>query len=325
MNQKSASIIITIGLVIVAVIAGYFIGSRQNFSQKPTREINSFEECVEAGYPVAESYPRQCQTPDGRNFVEELTGGTGRVCTQEAKQCPNGSYVSRTGPNCEFAPCPESEQENASQISLKEGQRESSLLVEKIYTDRIIGLNFPEYPISLEKGLPITLHIGETASNGCTVTLKLIRIESDVAIFIKKTKLNRPCPICLSGNTLIETPSGSVPIKDLQIGMLVWTMDKTGQRISGIITKTSKVQVPPMHKMVHLVLNDGRELFVSPGHPTIDGRTIVDLRNGDLYDSAYIVSIESISYGEDATYDILPSGETGFYWANGILIGSTLR
>jgi len=28
------------------------------------------------------------------------------ACTMEAKQCPDGSYVSRTGANCEFAPCP---------------------------------------------------------------------------------------------------------------------------------------------------------------------------------------------------------------------------
>jgi len=28
------------------------------------------------------------------------------ACTQEAKQCPDGSYVGRTGPNCEFAVCP---------------------------------------------------------------------------------------------------------------------------------------------------------------------------------------------------------------------------
>lgn len=28
------------------------------------------------------------------------------ACTQEAKLCPNGTYVGRTGPNCEFAPCP---------------------------------------------------------------------------------------------------------------------------------------------------------------------------------------------------------------------------
>ena len=29
------------------------------------------------------------------------------ACTMEAKLCPDGSYVSRTGPNCEFTPCPQ--------------------------------------------------------------------------------------------------------------------------------------------------------------------------------------------------------------------------
>ncbi|HTK33346.1 MAG TPA: hypothetical protein VL335_02235, partial [Candidatus Paceibacterota bacterium] len=28
------------------------------------------------------------------------------VCTMEAKQCPDGSYVGRSGPQCEFAACP---------------------------------------------------------------------------------------------------------------------------------------------------------------------------------------------------------------------------
>lgn len=27
-------------------------------------------------------------------------------CTQDAKQCPDGSWVGRQGPKCEFAPCP---------------------------------------------------------------------------------------------------------------------------------------------------------------------------------------------------------------------------
>jgi len=31
------------------------------------------------------------------------------ACTQEAKLCPDGSAVGRTGPNCEFAPCPDGE------------------------------------------------------------------------------------------------------------------------------------------------------------------------------------------------------------------------
>ncbi len=30
----------------------------------------------------------------------------GQACTMEAKICPDGTAVGRTGPNCEFAPCP---------------------------------------------------------------------------------------------------------------------------------------------------------------------------------------------------------------------------
>ncbi|MCV0373415.1 MAG: hypothetical protein K5793_07680 [Nitrosarchaeum sp.] len=34
--------------------------------------IESFDDCVAAGNPVMESYPRQCRTSDGVNFVEEI-------------------------------------------------------------------------------------------------------------------------------------------------------------------------------------------------------------------------------------------------------------
>jgi branched-chain amino acid transport system substrate-binding protein len=34
------------------------------------------------------------------------SGEPGKPCTMEAKICPDGSGVGRTGPNCEFAPCP---------------------------------------------------------------------------------------------------------------------------------------------------------------------------------------------------------------------------
>lgn len=33
------------------------------------------------------------------------TAAIGTVCTLDAKMCPDGSYVGRTGPNCEFV-CP---------------------------------------------------------------------------------------------------------------------------------------------------------------------------------------------------------------------------
>lgn len=34
------------------------------------------------------------------------TSGGAVACTMDAKMCPDGSYVGRTAPNCEFAPCP---------------------------------------------------------------------------------------------------------------------------------------------------------------------------------------------------------------------------
>ncbi|PIR49210.1 hypothetical protein COU80_00475 [Candidatus Peregrinibacteria bacterium CG10_big_fil_rev_8_21_14_0_10_55_24] len=37
-----------------------------------TGSVTSFEDCVAAGYPVMESYPEQCRTPDGRTFVREI-------------------------------------------------------------------------------------------------------------------------------------------------------------------------------------------------------------------------------------------------------------
>ena len=76
--------------------------------------------------------------------------------------------------------------------------------------------------------------------------------------------------------------------------------------------------------MVHILLNDGRELWASAGHPTADGRRLGDLKVGDLLDGARVTLAERIPYNGIATYDILPSGGTGFYWANGILLSSTL-
>ncbi len=38
-------------------------------------------------------------------FVPLSTNGP-VACTMEAMQCPDGSYVGRTGPSCAFAPCP---------------------------------------------------------------------------------------------------------------------------------------------------------------------------------------------------------------------------
>jgi len=54
--------------------------------------IASFEECVAAGYPVMESYPRQCRTPDGTTFIEGGGVEPGEIDSEEGQglQTPAG-------------------------------------------------------------------------------------------------------------------------------------------------------------------------------------------------------------------------------------------
>jgi Hint domain-containing protein len=134
-----------------------------------------------------------------------------------------------------------------------------------------------------------------------------------------------PCPICLARGTRIATPSGDVAVEDLRLGDLVWTLDGSGGRVAAGLVSVGSMPVPSTHHVVRLVLSDGRAVSVSPGHPTASGRNVGDLVAGEEYDGARIVSHERVSYGGGATFDVLPAGATGFYWANGVLLGSTLR
>lgn len=65
-NKNYFMIFLLIGLILIVSVLYY---AWQNFGVKT--EITSFEECAEAGYPVMESYPRQCNA-DGMNFVEDI-------------------------------------------------------------------------------------------------------------------------------------------------------------------------------------------------------------------------------------------------------------
>lgn len=210
-------------------------------------------------------------------------------------------------------------------VTLGEGQREGPLLVQKISPDSITGLDFREYPLATNIGYPITLHIGDSASNGCTVELTLVKISNTTATFVKKEYNNRSCPICLSENTVIDTPDGQVNVKDLHTGMAVFTQDSSGHKQIGIVLKTGRTIAPQGHIMVHVILDDKRELYVSPNHPTADGLLFGALIAGDTLDGSKIKSAEHVPYNGTYTYDVLPSGQTGFYWANGILVASTLK
>ncbi len=43
-----------------------------------------------------------------QNYLSDNANNNQTACTQDAQLCPDGSYVTRTGPNCDFTQCPNS-------------------------------------------------------------------------------------------------------------------------------------------------------------------------------------------------------------------------
>ncbi len=214
-----------------------------------------------------------------------------RACTQEAKLCPDGSAVGRTGPNCEFAPCP-----------AVPTQRSCSGADDTSCGTGYACIQACGPPVARESDPPPQWYC-ETAANAAKP---------------------RMCPICLSADVAIDTPAGPVNVTKIAVGMRVWSLDAHGNKIASRVIQISQIPAPSGHRVVHLVLSDGREVRVSPNHPTVSGLPVGQLRAGDAYDGAGVVSAGLEPYGGAATYDLLPDSATGAYWAGGILLGSTL-
>ncbi len=78
-----------IGFVILSFLIAFLIGGfvlGQNQSKKDKFQAPSITQT-----PT----PKPTSIDDRKIF-----------CTQEAKRCPDGTWVGRTGPNCEFSKCP---------------------------------------------------------------------------------------------------------------------------------------------------------------------------------------------------------------------------
>src|SRR2546426_8258012 len=112
------------------------------------------------------------------------------------------------------------------------------------------------------------------------------------------------CPICLAATDRIATPGGPIPVTELRPGMLVWTVD-AGKRVAAPIAMVRHTPAPFGHRVIRVVLADGRSVVASPGHPTSDGRRIGALNPGDLLDGSRVVTIDVLPYSGD-TWDLLP-------------------
>lgn len=81
-------------IAVVGIVASAIVIN----NQENIRKVNSFEECQKAGFPILESYPRKCQTPDGRTFTESKV----KICNSD-EECKEGFYCSQK--SCkEFSP-----------------------------------------------------------------------------------------------------------------------------------------------------------------------------------------------------------------------------
>jgi len=137
-----------------------------------------------------------------------------------------------------------------------------------------------------------------------------IKTSGEIQVTSRSPSFNS-CPICLVKGTLIDTPEGPIPVERLIKGMIVWTLDGSGNRIAKEIVETASTPTPLFFQAIRIELSDGRSVTASPGHPSADGRAIADYQVGDEMDGARIIIADYITYKNEMTYDILPAGITG--------------
>lgn len=66
--MKRNNILLFSGIIILLLAIGlvtYFASTKKN--------ITSFEECAAAGYPIQESFPERCVSPDGKAFTKKAS------------------------------------------------------------------------------------------------------------------------------------------------------------------------------------------------------------------------------------------------------------
>lgn len=73
------------------------------------------------------------------------------ACTLEAKQCPDGSFVGRSGPNCAFADCPAA---NANAVTNQNLNTSDELIAGRdLYINKELGFSF-QYPVTFGEFTP---------------------------------------------------------------------------------------------------------------------------------------------------------------------------
>lgn len=337
MNQKGLTSIIYI-LVIILISSGIIGGSfyiKNNLSK--FNNINNVQ-LSPSPSPYSSHEPSLVPSPSSSNASTAGNCTDNSQCTSgykcqvlegEGTICPEGTYNVSTGAFISpEASCQPTTKIIKGQCKLSESgvcQTDNDC-----YTGLICHRNICTNPISKVNCSGVndsSCPDGYKCIQGCGPPVARIGDPPPGYLCEVEELANKPrnCPICLASNTKISIPEGEVNVRDLTVGMRVYSLDKQGQKIIVDIAKVSATTVSSSHQVIHLILTDGRQLWVSSHHPTANGIEAGQLPVGQNYDGSVILSVELIPYWDNKTYDLLPNSETGFYFANGILMGSTLK
>jgi hypothetical protein len=74
-NKKQNNIKIVSFAVLAIALSILLIYGFGNFKDTRNKDIDNFLDCINEGYPVMETQPLQCRTPDGRTFTDEVKKG----------------------------------------------------------------------------------------------------------------------------------------------------------------------------------------------------------------------------------------------------------
>ncbi len=69
--KKTFLIPVIVAIIMLALII-FALVSNKNGSKNSFIDITDFDKCISRGFAIVESYPRKCQTPDGRIFTEDI-------------------------------------------------------------------------------------------------------------------------------------------------------------------------------------------------------------------------------------------------------------
>lgn len=96
-------------VVVLVALSGYYLGSKSTRDDRFASPNPSVNESI-----LPSEMPQETPTDLPTSFPESEDPV---MCTLEAKLCPDGSYVGRTGPKCEFSLCPGEVQAPLLQVS----------------------------------------------------------------------------------------------------------------------------------------------------------------------------------------------------------------